>query len=245
MGSGGPRGLQILRSGACVRGGFDSHAFPPFPAAARALLAAGLLIAALAAPAAAQVAPADTAARVTPAERAARADSIVPPAPVPAADTTARRGAPKHGWSDQPRFVMLRSAVVPGWGQAYNHAWLKAVAVAGLETWLLSALVHDNNVLNDIQAQLDTTPSTEGVLRNDLATAYNARLDQFVNRQWLLGGLLTYALVDAYVDAHFRNFDLEFRQDPALPDPAADPGPASAATGGRDGTTRLALEWHF
>src|SRR5207244_11867323 len=30
MGSGGPRGLQILRSGVSVRGGFDSHAFPPF-----------------------------------------------------------------------------------------------------------------------------------------------------------------------------------------------------------------------
>src|SRR5215831_7036706 len=30
MGSGGLRGLQILRSGAIrVRGGFDSHAFPP------------------------------------------------------------------------------------------------------------------------------------------------------------------------------------------------------------------------
>src|SRR6267378_4235840 len=30
LGSGGPRGLQILRSGVkSVRGGFDSHAFPP------------------------------------------------------------------------------------------------------------------------------------------------------------------------------------------------------------------------
>lgn len=31
MGPGGPRGLQILRSGVRVRGGFDSHTFPPIP----------------------------------------------------------------------------------------------------------------------------------------------------------------------------------------------------------------------
>src|SRR5438552_762950 len=43
MGSGGPRGLQILRSGAsCVRGGFDSHAFPPWRRVATALLLAAL-----------------------------------------------------------------------------------------------------------------------------------------------------------------------------------------------------------
>ncbi len=39
MGSGGPRGLQILLSDAkTIRGGFDSHTFPPviFPIVGRA-----------------------------------------------------------------------------------------------------------------------------------------------------------------------------------------------------------------
>src|SRR5215475_6753744 len=46
MGSGGPPGLQILVSGASgVRGGFDSHAFPPISA----LAAACLIVVALAA----------------------------------------------------------------------------------------------------------------------------------------------------------------------------------------------------
>src|SRR5438477_790936 len=45
MGSGGPPGLQILVSGASgVRGGFDSHAFPPI----FALAALWLVLAALA-----------------------------------------------------------------------------------------------------------------------------------------------------------------------------------------------------
>ena len=58
MGSGGPRGLQILPSGANpTRGGFDSHTFPP-PSLRRALAPlAALLIAALLAGPALAVAP--------------------------------------------------------------------------------------------------------------------------------------------------------------------------------------------
>src|SRR5437667_11960345 len=55
LGSGGPRGLQILRSGVeSVRGGFDSHAFPPLvarpqrPGVARAAGGAFLALAACA-----------------------------------------------------------------------------------------------------------------------------------------------------------------------------------------------------
>ena len=78
------------------------------------------------------------------------------------------------------------------------------------------------------------------------ANRYNARLDTYVGRQWMLGGVLAYALVDAYVDAHFRDFDIEFRHDPALPEqlpaePAAPKGGGSA----RGERLSLALRWHF
>jgi hypothetical protein len=46
---------------------------------------------------------------------------------------------------------------------------------------------------------------------------YNTRLNQYVGRQWWLAGLVGYAMVDAYVDAHFVNFKFEFEHDPALP----------------------------
>jgi hypothetical protein len=69
---------------------------------------------------------------------------------------------------------------------------------------------------------------------NGLASSYNALLNGQVGRLWLLGGVLVYALVDAYVDAHFRNFKIEFERDPALP-------------GGLppSGQTRLSLRWSF
>ncbi|HVP15709.1 MAG TPA: DUF5683 domain-containing protein [Terriglobales bacterium] len=69
---------------------------------------------------------------------------------------------------------------------------------------------------------------------NDLANSYNSLLNGQVSRLWLLGGVVVYAMIDAYVDAHFRNFKIEFEQDPALP-------------GGRPGSgqTRLYLRWAF
>jgi hypothetical protein len=55
-----------------------------------------------------------------------------------------------------------------------------------------------------------------------------------VARQWLLGGVIVYALLDAYVDAHFRGFDVDFESDPALP---GDAGGASRV--------RASLRWAF
>ncbi len=177
---------------------------------------------------------------------AAPPDTLAPPGRVvPVLPDTAGRAAKPHaGWSEQPRFVMMRSALVPGWGQAHNHAWLKAVGVAAAESYLISALVNDDRVLNDLQDEINSIPDSLASFRTDPIQRYNARVEKYVGRQWMLAGVLAYALVDAYVDAHFRNFDLEFRHDPALPEGAsADPGATTSAV--RSGTTRLALRWHF
>jgi hypothetical protein len=59
---------------------------------------------------------------------------------------------------------------------------------------------------------------------------YNNLLSGYETRQWLLGALVVYAMLDAYIDAHFRSFKLEFEGDPALP---AEPG------------ARLSVGWRF
>lgn len=216
MGSGGPRGLQILLSGAFgVRGGFDSHAFPPIFAG---LMLWWVLLGALVAPGAAGAA---TAGR----------------------DSTQRQRA----WHEQPRFVMARSLVVPGWGQFHNRAWFKAAAVAAGEGVLVSRIARDQSDLKDWRARVDQAArdeDAEGYAK--AASEYNAALDRLVGHQWLLGGVIAYALVDAYVDAHFRDFDIEFRTDPALPDgiPPSDARPARSAASRLPGM-RAALRWHF
>jgi hypothetical protein len=165
-----------------------------------------------------------------------------------AADTAgARRKAPGPSpWHEQPRVVMLRSLVFPGWGQAHNGAWLKAAGVAGAEGWLGVALLQDRRDLERLLAEANALQGVDEASYVAAANRYNARLNTFVGRQWLLGGVLTYALVDAYVDAHFRNFDIEFRHDPALPDDLpADPDTPKKGGSARGGGTRVALRWHF
>jgi hypothetical protein len=172
---------------------------------------------------AAPAAPAETRSREERQARAAQADSAR------AAGTEV-----KTPWGEQPRFVMLRSLVVPGWGQAHNHAWFKAVGVATAEGLLISQLVHDRNELDRLnQAVLDAQAANDDAEAARLTNEYNATLDHYVGRQWWLGGVVAYALLDAYVDAHFKHFDIEFRTDPALPG-----GVPPAAQ-------RLQLRWHF
>ena len=134
-------------------------------------------------------------------------------------DSAAARSAPaKTPLFEQPRFVMLRSAVIPGWGQLHNGSWLKALAVAGAEVWLGLQLVEDRQELDDLLEQIEVADdSSDTDLEDALITTYNERLDQFTARQWLFGAVVVYAMLDAYVDAHFKNVDIDFDADPALP----------------------------
>jgi hypothetical protein len=150
-----------------------------------------------------------------------------------AADTVRLR--PRRGRFDAPRWVMLRSLAVPGWGQLHNGSWLKAVLLGGGEVWIVAGLVNDDRRARQLMAEADLARArgdNEGF--NAAVDAYNSRLERFVSRQWLLGGLLGYALMDAYVDAHFRDFKVEFEYDRAL-------------KGGKPpaGQTRLSLRWAF
>ncbi len=156
----------------------------------------------------------------------------------------------KRPWTEQPRIVMARSLLIPGWGQVHNRSWVKAVLVAGAESWLGVRIVQDQRALDDMlreidEVRADTTQATLSVRRAreaELVNRYNARLNQRLGRQWLLGGAIAYAMVDAYVDAHFRGFDLEFQHDPALPPGTSPASPADR--GGRFGL-RVALRRDF
>jgi len=179
-----------------------------------------LLLAPMAGAAPVAPVPPDSAAKIVEVGRAA-------PAP--------RRGPAPVPRFDQPRWVMFRSLVVPGWGQLDNGSWFKAALVAGAEVGLGVQMVNDGRELGRLSREADMAQAAgdEDAFNAAVAT-YNARLAESVSRPWLLGGVLAYALLDAYVDAHFRNFRIEFDNDPALPEGTAPPG------GGK-----LSLRWAF
>ena len=240
MGSGGPRGLQILQLDASgAQGGFDSHAFPPVHRLVLLLLA----LACAWTGAAAAAAP-DSTARSAPAvahPAAAPADTLVRAAE-PDTEVAAH---PHQRWSEQPRFVMLRSLAIPGWGQWHNHARVKAVVVAGVEGWLVGGILSDQRALARLLKNVDAAQrSGDADAYAHAASEYNNRLDSFVGGQWLLAGVLAYTMVDAYVDAHFRTFEIDFRNDPALPPGSAPDTPEPG--GDRPArSARLSLRWHF
>src|SRR5262245_56939566 len=162
MGSGGLRGLQILLSGASgVRGGFDSHAFPPFLAAlgcALALAAGSPAVAGAPVPMPPISAfslgpiavvedtvlndvlpkPPSETARVTAPQDTAVGRVVDLPRNTPTRTRTPQNDPRLRPTFQQPRWVMMRSLVVPGWGQFYNKAWLKGIAIAGGEAALIT-----------------------------------------------------------------------------------------------------------
>jgi hypothetical protein len=148
-------------------------------------------------------------------------------APVDSTDAVVRGKAAKpatnkHTGFDAPRWVMIRSAIIPGWGQAYNGAWLKAAGVAVVEGGLIWRLVDDRQALADLESAANAAGDAGNVeLENDLVDQYNARLDDYTRRQWYLGAVFALSLLDAYIDAHFRGFKAEFEGDPALPEGSA------------------------
>ncbi len=150
------------------------------------------------------------------------------------ADSVRAAGPARIAWRDQPRMVMMRSLLIPGWGQFHNRAYFKALGVAGAEAALVVGVQSDRRELDRLNAEVLAGQAANDADRVLQATnAYNVRLDRYVSRQWWLAGVVVYALLDAYVDAHFRNFDIEFRNDPALP---GAPAP---------GKLRLDLRWNF
>ncbi len=97
--------------------------------------------------------------------------------------------APKKARS--PRGAMLRSALLPGWGQYYNGKLLKAALVFGVETFFVtSAIVRNQKVV----------ASTDPVIRSYW-------IDQRNNMSWAFLATRLLSVLDAYVDAHLSDFD--------------------------------------
>ena len=90
-----------------------------------------------------------------------------------------------------PSGAMLRSALVPGWGQLYNDQKLKALLVAAGEMALIGNAIYYN--------QLAVKSQTE----NERGFYQDLR-GQFL---WWLLGLHLLSVLDAYVDAHLWDFD--------------------------------------
>ncbi len=90
-----------------------------------------------------------------------------------------------------PKAAMIRSLIIPGWGQFYNGKWFKGIIIGGTEIGLI----------------------TDAIIQNQLAVRATDRLEKEFYQEnrslaiWWLGAAILYSITDAFVDAHLHDFD--------------------------------------
>lgn len=103
-----------------------------------------------------------------------------------------------------PWGAVLRSAIVPGFGQFYNESYWKIPVVWGLIGYFAYVWIDNNdsyNRYNDLYVQSDFTNSRYRELRD----FFRDQRDEFAI---YIGLTYFLQLVDAYVDAHLFDFDV-------------------------------------
>lgn len=184
-----------------VRGGFDSHTFPP---SGRSFLRPGLvfLFSGIAVLLLASSLMAD--------DRSPRIDrSDLPDSSTttPAAFVGLRPGFTLGETPDlkhPPLRSVLFSAVVPGLGQADNGRWAKASAFIAIGALLVSRIAVESD-RSDRYLHLSRDASTEEESRAyyDRYSTHFDRRDRYV---WWAAVFWAYGLFDAYVDGHLFGF---------------------------------------
>ncbi len=109
-----------------------------------------------------------------------------------------------------PMGALLRSVVVPGWGQLYNRKYIKAGLVAGFETFFLIKAVDWWRRTEDQYDLVQNSP--EELQPFEFARYQNYRQNRN-DYLWAAGITIFLSMFDAYVDAHLAGFDIDVTPD--------------------------------
>lgn len=106
-----------------------------------------------------------------------------------------------------PTRAALYSAFVPGAGQIYNEAYVKAGIVIGVQGYLIgSVLYHDGKA--DDYARLAAEAENP-----QLAEIYKTRRKEYQEMRtsdiWWMGITMGLSVLDAWVDAHLYDFEAD------------------------------------
>jgi len=102
-----------------------------------------------------------------------------------------------------PWLAVLQSAVVPGLGQIYNESYIKAPIIWGAAALLLYGWIYNDDLYDDYSVLYQQTQNDR---YKTLRTFYRDQRDLFTI---YMGLLYLLNLVDAYVDAHLFDFNVE------------------------------------
>jgi len=126
----------------------------------------------------------------TPIQAQPPADSLAVSPVADSSKTVERQNSESMG-KKSPRGAMIRSILLPGWGQFYNGKWFKGILVAGTEIGLVVNAMIQNDFANKAQDKLER----------------DFYIDNRNLSYWWLAAVILYSMTDAYVDAHLYDFD--------------------------------------
>jgi hypothetical protein len=102
-----------------------------------------------------------------------------------------------------PTGALLRSSVLPGWGQFYNDQPVKGIVMGLAETGLLAWLIAEHAAAEDARDDYSESGDPDDLARYE--THRQTRLDLI----WYTSAAWLYGMLDAYVDAHLYCFEQE------------------------------------
>lgn len=106
-----------------------------------------------------------------------------------------------------PTRAAIYSAVLPAGGQIYNHAYVKAGVVLGVQSYLIaSAIVHDNKVDEYRQKSINMN---DAYYKQFYQTKQKEYQELRTSDFWWMGITTVLSVLDAYVDAHLSDFDAQ------------------------------------
>jgi len=144
-----------------------------------------------------------------------------------------------EGTFDAPTWVALRSLVVPGWGQAKNHSWIKALLVAGIEGAFIERLYFEDRLVQEYRKKRYDDP--------DQADFYERKEERHKGHRrdfiWWTSLFVALSMGDAFVDAHLKGFEIDLGPG-TEPDPEQTGG-LQGASGGPAAQVRMSyvLRW--
>jgi hypothetical protein len=104
--------------------------------------------------------------------------------------------------------AMIRSALIPGWGQLYNQSYWKIPVVWGFFGYFAYVAIYYNNQYKDYTTLTDKAVAENWANKDN----YKKVRDQYrdLRDSFFVYMGLTYLvnIVDAYVDAHLFDFDV-------------------------------------